>query len=171
MGLELSVIVLWVFSSILCVRCANVVNKFKHACRLQLFQILSLRVLLKFLPGNTWWQLLQGSKNFKEIQFFRLILIKNCLISIFFRPVLPSYSQYYPEKFCSELPDGFYKHPRNHSRVLQVLSILWKLNNCILFSVFLINFLSIRLAYMVWFLTRLVEFAVILTLLQKMFLV
>uniref|UniRef100_A0A915MG24 Chitin-binding type-2 domain-containing protein n=3 Tax=Meloidogyne TaxID=189290 RepID=A0A915MG24_MELJA len=38
------------------------------------------------------------------------------------RPVLPSYSQYYPEKFCSELPDGFYKHPRNHSRVLQCFS-------------------------------------------------
>ncbi|CAK5113825.1 unnamed protein product [Meloidogyne enterolobii] len=38
------------------------------------------------------------------------------------RPVLPSYSQYYPQKFCSELPDGFYKHPRNHSRVLQCFS-------------------------------------------------
>uniref|UniRef100_A0A1I8BWP7 Chitin-binding type-2 domain-containing protein n=1 Tax=Meloidogyne hapla TaxID=6305 RepID=A0A1I8BWP7_MELHA len=35
------------------------------------------------------------------------------------RPVLPSYAQYYPERFCSELPDGFYKHPRNHSRIIQ----------------------------------------------------
>ncbi|KAF7633914.1 hypothetical protein Mgra_00006651 [Meloidogyne graminicola] len=39
--------------------------------------------------------------------------------SSYSRPILPSYAHFYPEKFCSELPDGFYRHPINHSRIIQ----------------------------------------------------
>lgn len=35
-------------------------------------------------------------------------------------PIIPTYAQFYPEKFCSELPDGLYRHPKNCSRILQV---------------------------------------------------
>lgn len=39
--------------------------------------------------------------------------------------VLPTYAQFYPEKFCTELPDGFYRHPTNCSRILQVFFITY----------------------------------------------